>query len=1026
MENNTLKKKGFFQKIFSDNAYCWISLMCTALIMLLVYFCYELFPFGEVTILRMDLYHQYGPLFAELYDRVTQFKSLIYSWNTGLGGPFLGNFFNYLASPSMIFMLLFGHENMPEAIAAMILAKGAFAAGSFTLYLKKSQNRHDFTTAAFGVLYAMCGWFVAYYWNVMWVDAMVYFPMVMYGIERIINRRKPSVYIAFLTLTLLSNYYMGYMTCIFSVIYFLVYYFSNYNTFDIADNAVYYFDSEGNKKYTKLEKAKGSIFLRSGFTFALGSLSAGCLSAFALLPTYLILKSCSATSGTWPSGYKIYFSIFDFLANHLASVDPTIRSSGDDVLPNVFCGIGTIILVPLYIFSKRINLKEKIASVFTLGIIYFSFNLNYLNYIMHGFHFPNDLPYRFSYMYCFVLLVMAFKAFKNLNEYTGRQILGSGVAVVFMIILVQELGSKNVEDITILLSLIFAVTYTLVFYMLKDTQKQKTAIAVILLCCVVAEIACSNTDRYSMSQTKSSYTADYDDFRAIKSQLDELEGGDDSYRMELTYNRARMDPAWFGYNGISTFSSMAYEKMANMQSDLGLYSNYINSYTYYMQTPIYNMMNSLKYIVDNDDTVTVTDDYYSLVASNESFSAYKNNYYLTIGMAVSSDLKNWYSAYTNPFLTQGEWAQLSTGVEGVFESMDISDVRYYNIEEIETGFETGDVYFSKQGSGEAEMTVVLTVPETRHSYLFVDSDNFEEITVSKGDDIKVQSIDEPYILDLGIVTPEDTVEVTISLDEDTDTYNQMDFFAYYVNDDKLNECYDTLKANELNVETFDETYIKGTVTADTDCMMFTSIPYDKGWTVKIDGVEISEDDYIALNDAYLCFNLPEGEHTIELSFKQRGLALGAGVALATLVILIIVAIIVKKKRPVWNAKYQQKCEKAQMDYENLKEQMRLEAERIRQMELQIEEIPLDDIANNLPSDENAETSEDDETVSNDEEIESSCEQVEISEDDTTQEGADGTEETENEIISETEEDAAESDISAETEAAEDSEEKAEE
>ena len=225
MENNTLKKKGFFQKIFSDNAYCWISLMCTALIMLLVYFCYELFPFGEVTILRMDLYHQYGPLFAELYDRVTQFKSLIYSWNTGLGGPFLGNFFNYLASPSMIFMLLFGHENMPEAIAAMILAKGAFAAGSFTLYLKKSQNRHDFTTAAFGVLYAMCGWFVAYYWNVMWVDAMVYFPMVMYGIERIINRRKPCLHCflnSHLTFKLLYGiydlYFLGY---IFSCILFL-------------------------------------------------------------------------------------------------------------------------------------------------------------------------------------------------------------------------------------------------------------------------------------------------------------------------------------------------------------------------------------------------------------------------------------------------------------------------------------------------------------------------------------------------------------------------------------------------------------------------------------------------------------------------------------------------------------------------------------------------------------------------------------------------------------------------------------
>lgn len=956
MENNTpLKKKSLVERVFSDNAYCWISLMCTALIMLLVYFCFNLFPFGDTTILRMDLYHQYGPLFAELYDRVTGLKSLIYSWNTGLGGPFLGNYFNYLASPSAIFMLLFGHKNMPEAIAAMVLVKAAFSAGSFTLYLKKSQGRHDFTTAAFGILYAMCGYFVAYYWNVMWIDAMVYFPLVVYGIERIINRRKPSVYIAFLTLTMLSNYYMGYMTCIFSVIYFLIYYFSNYEITDLADNTVYYFSGEGKKQYKTIEKLKGSILLRSGFTFAAGSVAVGCLAAFALLPIYMILKSCSATSGTWPSGYRIYFSVFDFLANHLASVDPTIRSSGEDVLPNVFCGVGTLILVPLYLFSKRINLKEKIASVFTLGLIYMSFNINYLNYIWHGFHFPNDLPYRFSFMYCFLLLVIAFKAFVNLDEYTGRQLLGSGVAVIFAVIMVQEIGSKNVEDITVLLSVIFVVTYCLIFYLLKDAKRQQSAIAVILLCAVIAEIACSNTDRYSMSQKKPTFTGDYSAFRQIKDELDNRENGDDSYRMELTYNRARMDPAWFGYNGVSTFSSMAYEKMANMQSNLGVYSNFINSYTYYMQTPIYNMMNSLKYIVDNDDSVNISDDYYKMVANVDKFTAYENKYYLPIAFGVSNQITEWYSPYTNPFSTQGEWFELATGVSDVFDLMEISDVYYNNIVEIDSGFETGDVYFSKVSSGAASMTVVLTVPEARHSYLFVDSDNFKEVTIQKNDDYKVQSIDEPYIYDLGLVTPEDSVEVTIEVGEDTSNFCQMDFFAYYVNDDKLDEGYKKLKEAALNIETFDETYIKGTVTADKETVIFTSIPYDEGWTVKVDGQEIAREDYINLEEAYLCFNISEGEHTIEFKYTQRGLALGGAVAIVTLFILLAAAVIVKKKRPEWDAAYVTKCEKARADYDAMVEEMKQQAERIRMMDLSPEEITLDDIE--APSDEPSEATE---------------------------------------------------------------------
>ena len=113
---------------------------------------------------------------------------------------------------------------MPEAIASMIVAKAGLAAAAFTYYLKKSQGRHDFSSAAFGVLYAMCGYFIAYYWNVMWIDTMAYFPLVILGIENIINRRSPKLYIPMLAITLLTNYYMGYMVCIFSVLYFIVYF----------------------------------------------------------------------------------------------------------------------------------------------------------------------------------------------------------------------------------------------------------------------------------------------------------------------------------------------------------------------------------------------------------------------------------------------------------------------------------------------------------------------------------------------------------------------------------------------------------------------------------------------------------------------------------------------------------------------------------------------------------------------------------------------------------------------------------
>ena len=121
-----------FAKTVKANKFPLVSGFAAGIIMLLVYAAFSMKPFGDITILRMDLYHQYGPLFAELYERIVKGMSLTYSWTSGLGSPFLGNYFNYLSSPLNFIMLIFGHKNMPEAIATMILLKAVFSAVFFS------------------------------------------------------------------------------------------------------------------------------------------------------------------------------------------------------------------------------------------------------------------------------------------------------------------------------------------------------------------------------------------------------------------------------------------------------------------------------------------------------------------------------------------------------------------------------------------------------------------------------------------------------------------------------------------------------------------------------------------------------------------------------------------------------------------------------------------------------------------------------------------------------------------------------
>ena len=69
------------------------------------------------------------------------------------------------------------------------------------------------------------------------------------------------------------------------------------------------------------------------------------------------------------------------------------------------------------------------------------------------------------------------------------------------------------------------------------------------------------------------------------------------YRIEKKDMKTFNDPSWYGYYGITAFSSMEYENLAVLEHNLGMPGNQINSFSLGDNTPIYNIMFNLKYIV---------------------------------------------------------------------------------------------------------------------------------------------------------------------------------------------------------------------------------------------------------------------------------------------------------------------------------------------------------------------------------------------------------------------------------------------
>ena len=138
------------------NRFLFLSFFLSALIVLGAYIVKGIYPFGDGTLLRVDLYHQYAPFLEELHYRLLHGKSLLYSWEGGLGKDFVSQMAYYAASPINVLMFLFPEKNLPEMIALFILLKISFSSTSFAWFLRFKYDRDDITLTIFGLLYGFC------------------------------------------------------------------------------------------------------------------------------------------------------------------------------------------------------------------------------------------------------------------------------------------------------------------------------------------------------------------------------------------------------------------------------------------------------------------------------------------------------------------------------------------------------------------------------------------------------------------------------------------------------------------------------------------------------------------------------------------------------------------------------------------------------------------------------------------------------------------------------------------------------
>ena len=391
-----------------------LSFLIPDLVMLWAFAAMDMAPWGDKTILISDMSTQYVDFFCALKN-----GDLFFSWSKALGTAYIGVFSYYVSSPLSLLTLFVPNEAMPVGLLCLMVLKVALAGLSFSLYAKRRFPIPG-TAVVFGaVCYALMSYNAVYAVCVMWLDGVIWLPLILLALERILAGRSIGPFIAALTACFISTWYISYMVGIFCAVY-------------LCARLVVLRPSR-----EKLVRALGRFF--GGAACALG------LTAWMWLPTFLAMFNgkFSGVNASYPG--LLLTTPLDLLGQLRAG---QYSSIGYDARPYIFCGTAAAVLAAAYFFQRRFSLREKLTHGAVLVLLAASLLLSPLDKTWHLFQRPNWFPFRYSFVVSFFLVYLAAQALpvvlRGLRERVGRRT-EQIIAVALICLTVLELSVNTVS-----------------------------------------------------------------------------------------------------------------------------------------------------------------------------------------------------------------------------------------------------------------------------------------------------------------------------------------------------------------------------------------------------------------------------------------------------------------------------------------------------------------------------------------------------------------------------------------------------
>lgn len=830
------------KKIFSY----FLAFIIPMLIMVLLYMIVGIYPFGSKTVLTVDLQNQYVEFFSAFKDIVQNGGNIFYSFSKTLGGNMYGLICYYLLSPFNIILLLFSKANIIDAVFLINVLKIGFCGLTSFIYFDKTFKYKTSVSFMFSICYSLMAYNIVYSQNIMWLDGVIWLPIVFLGIDKLLNK-KPILFFISLTISIFSNYYIGYMTCIASLIYF-----------------IYKLYLKNNYKFSIKKDIKEILYF---FKYTL--LSVG-VTAIIIIPSIFSLLAGKVSSSLSEFIPKQTYAFFDLLSKfYLGSFKNSDLSGGT---PIVYVSVIMIFLLFLYFVNKKIDYKEKKASAILLSVFFISFTFYSVDLIWHTFQHPAGFSYRYSFIFDFVLLIIAYKSYININKIDKDKLFKFLIISFIITIAVDKFVYTQQSFYKIIGTFILLLIYSLYLYYRKNKNLNIFIIILVVIEMFINSLLVVVNIKYFSRN-------EYVDFVNNYSEIINSIKKDDSsfYRLESETNYSTNDPMLLNYNGISHFSSTYESKNNKLLGDyLGIFNRfYITNYL--GSTPVTNSLFNIKYVLSKRKLP-----YYQLLKTENNINLYKNNNYLPFMFMVDGNVLDMKLNKLEPFNNQNLILNTMTNTnKNVFENNNFN-ITLNNVKQNEKVTKYKE-YKKVNLNRDASITFDINVEYDGLLYAYISSDYNKKVDILlNGESIIDTEEENSYrynILELGNYKKGDKVSLEIILLEDDLKITDYVFSTF--NETEFKEKINLLNSNDsFKMEEFKTNYIKGKINvSDSNQILYTSIPVDNGWNIYIDGRKV---EYDVIMDTFIGLTLDSGEHTIEFEYIPRGFTSGMCVSMLSI------------------------------------------------------------------------------------------------------------------------------------------------